>query len=354
MSIVKFKELLILNPKVSIILPIYNVEKFLDTCIQSVINQTLEDIEIILVNDGSTDNSLSICYKYQKKDKRIKVINKTNGGVSSARNRGIQEANGTYIGFVDSDDWIEPEMYEKLYAKIDDINADVGMCNYVVDNNGKSTLKALDTDAEVFEKKDIVDYLIPNMIGQDSFNSKQQNVMGSVCRLIIKRKFIVDNKLMFKTDLALMEDLIFCVEAFLKVDILSLVNGGYYHYVTNDNSALTSYRPNTIEERLEIHDYLRNLFEKESIYNKYRLRMNYRYIKMFIISISNEMRNDNPKSSKEKLNTIKILCQNKKLKELLRELDVKRYSTTTKILLNAIENERNYFLYLYYKIKNKM
>ena len=98
-------------PKVSIIVPVYKVEKYLRKCIDSIINQTLKDIEIILVDDGSPDNCGKICDEYAAKDTRIKVIHKENGGLSSARNAGMEVAEGEYIGFVDSDDWIESDMY---------------------------------------------------------------------------------------------------------------------------------------------------------------------------------------------------------------------------------------------------
>lgn len=114
----------------SVIIPIYNVEKYLTKCIESVINQTYKNIEIILVNDGSTDNSKEIIDKYSSIDSRIKVINKKNGGLSDARNVGIELAKGEYITFLDSDDWIELNMYEKLYKYIKQENADIVQCSY--------------------------------------------------------------------------------------------------------------------------------------------------------------------------------------------------------------------------------
>lgn len=97
---------------ISIIVPVYNVEKYLERCIESIVNQTYKDIEIILVDDGSPDNCSVICDRYAEKDNRIKVIHKQNGGLINARKSGLEIAQGDYIGFVDSDDWIEPEMYE--------------------------------------------------------------------------------------------------------------------------------------------------------------------------------------------------------------------------------------------------
>ena len=120
-----------MKPTVSIIVPIYNVEKYLGRCLDSLLAQTLKNIEIIAVNDGSTDLSLKILKEYSIKDSRIKIINKPNGGVSSARNEGIQLASGEFIGFVDPDDWVDPEMYEDMVNHAKNEKADIVMCSYI-------------------------------------------------------------------------------------------------------------------------------------------------------------------------------------------------------------------------------
>ena len=116
--------------EISIIVPVYNVEKYLENCIESILNQTFKDFELILVDDGSTDNSGKICDIYEKKDSRIKVIHKNNGGLSSARNTGLDIACGKYVGFIDSDDSIHPRMYEMLYDLIKKYESDISCCNY--------------------------------------------------------------------------------------------------------------------------------------------------------------------------------------------------------------------------------
>lgn len=118
-------------PLISIIVPIYNVEEYLGKCVNSLLGQTIRDIEIILVNDGSTDSCAQICDAYASKDSRIKVIHKKNGGLSDARNSGIKIAKGKYIAFLDSDDWVELNCYEYLYNLIEEQNADIVQCDYV-------------------------------------------------------------------------------------------------------------------------------------------------------------------------------------------------------------------------------
>jgi glycosyltransferase involved in cell wall biosynthesis len=127
--------------KVSVIIPVYNVEDYLEKCLDSVINQTLGDIEIICVNDGSTDNSPKILDRYAKLNSNIKVINKKNGGAGSARNFGLIHANGKYVGFVDSDDWISKDMYEKLYKNACEYDSDMVMCPiHVVDTTCEANI----------------------------------------------------------------------------------------------------------------------------------------------------------------------------------------------------------------------
>ena len=115
---------------ISVVVPVFNVEKYLKKCIESIINQTKKELQIILVNDGSTDKSGKICDSYKEKDKRICVIHKKNGGLSSARNAGINIARGQYIAFIDSDDWIEPDYFELLYKGIEKFNADISVIQF--------------------------------------------------------------------------------------------------------------------------------------------------------------------------------------------------------------------------------
>ena len=149
-----------MTQKISVIVPIYKVEKYLKRCIDSILNQTYKNIEVILVDDGSPDNCGKICDEYLKKDKRIKVIHKENGGLSSARNAGLEIATGDYIGFVDSDDWIEPKMYEILITNAINYDAQVSVGGVVdlleLDNGYKTTKSTFDGNIKIecLDKKD--------------------------------------------------------------------------------------------------------------------------------------------------------------------------------------------------------
>ena len=129
------------QPKISVIVPVYKVENFLDRCVESIVGQTYENLEIILVDDGSPDNCPALCDAAAAKDARIRVIHQKNGGLSAARNAGLDAARGAWIGFVDSDDYIAPEMYEVLYQAVQSTGADLALCDYAeVDETGAPCL----------------------------------------------------------------------------------------------------------------------------------------------------------------------------------------------------------------------
>ncbi len=144
------------RPKVSVIVPVYNCEKYINTCLESLINQTLKDIEIICINDGSTDNSLKILKEYAEKDCRIKILTKGNEGLSAARNDGLKISTGEYIGYVDSDDWIDTDFYEKLYTAATKHNSETACANIMRFGNDKERYRLKYDKEELFtdnEKK---------------------------------------------------------------------------------------------------------------------------------------------------------------------------------------------------------
>lgn len=156
---------------ISVIIPVYNVEKYLDKCINSIVSQTYQDTEIILVNDGSTDSSVKICEAWKKKDKRIRIVNKENGGLADARNTGLEVAKGEYVAFVDSDDYIENDMFELLYRELKEDESDIVICgiNYVTD---KEVIKiSCLQEKTIYEKERHIElYLSTNIFNASACN----------------------------------------------------------------------------------------------------------------------------------------------------------------------------------------
>ena len=146
-----------MTPSVSVIIPVYRVEEYLRSCVDSILGQTLRDIEIILVDDGSPDNCPAICDEYAAKDSRVKVLHKENGGVASAVAAGIRAATGTYVGFIDSDDWADPDYYEQLYCCVTEQNADMAEGQFVselMSPGGQQTLGAIRSETRVYQGRE--------------------------------------------------------------------------------------------------------------------------------------------------------------------------------------------------------
>lgn len=211
---------------ISIIIPIYNTEKYLKRCIDSVLNQTYKDIEVLLIDDGSKDNSGMICDEYTTIDNRVKVFHKPNQGVSAARNMGLDTAKGDYIGFVDSDDYIEPEMYEKMLAAITEENAQVCCCGYYLEEADAVYYKCCEKNS-VYEGTEAI---FRAFCRQDY----DAGLSTGNCVQLFKRDIIGDTR--YKK-YAHGEDIDFQFNIFKKSNKVVCITDLFYHYVKNEASA---------------------------------------------------------------------------------------------------------------------
>lgn len=227
-----------MTPKVSIVVPIYRVEKYLAECVDSLLNQTLTNIEIVLVDDGSPDSCGEIAEQYACKDKRIKVIHQQNAGLGPARNAGIRVATGEYIGFVDSDDWVKPEMYEKLYEAAVRENADIAVSGHCDVENGKIKRKmrhplagkTLTDHADIMEVR-------KNLYGHRLFDDCIESFPMSVCMSIYRRNMIEGRRLQFVNILS--EDIIFNLDAYKCAQIIAFMDSTDYCYRKEAQESIT-------------------------------------------------------------------------------------------------------------------
>lgn len=217
---------------ISIIVPVYNVEKYLRECLDSILVQTYEDIEIILVDDGSLDGSLKICQEYEKKDKRIIVYHKENSGVSDTRNYGIERASGEYISFCDADDVIAPELYEMLYK---------AMTKYQVDRVIGGYMYLFEDKRTVYSKPRISDgrydsnYILRKMIDDGTLSGF---LFSGVNNSLYKKKIIYENNIRFNTDIKYNEDSLFSLQYMLDSKaIYSLQSKPTYFYRQHESSS---------------------------------------------------------------------------------------------------------------------
>lgn len=219
------------NPKVSVIIPVYNVEKYLEQCLDSVVNQTLKDIEIICVNDGSTDSSLEILQGYARKDARIIVVSKPNSGYGATMNIGISNASGEYIGIVESDDFIEPDMYEKLYTEAKNDDLDLVRCQYFQYNSKKNEDIVCDNS-----------WVPQNQIYAPLDLQTPFYQAPAIWSNLFKRSMIENNKIKFlETPGASYQDTSFAFKLYACAKRFKMISNPLLHYrVDNENSSVNS------------------------------------------------------------------------------------------------------------------
>ena len=220
------------NIKVTVIIPVYNVEKYVKQCLESVINQTFKDIEIIVVNDGTKDNSIKIVEEYTS-DKRIKIINKENGGLSSARNIGIKAAKGKYICFVDSDDFIDKSMIEELYNVIEETNSDVVENDVFLYDNKTGKIKERKNENSYCQEKGVYLYGICS---------------SEVWNKIYKKDFLIKNGIFFEEGIIHEDDLFLIKVLLLSKRISNLHKNLYYYRINRPGSTMTDIN---LERRLK-------------------------------------------------------------------------------------------------------
>ena len=286
-------------PKISIIVPVYNVEKYLRKCVDSILNQTFKDFELILVDDGSIDTSGKICDEYNLKDNRIKVIHKENGGLSSARNAGLDIAQGEYIGFVDSDDWIELDMYEELYKICKENDTDVGIVGI---NYGGASEKKKSKKIEIYSNKLILDDLVYN---------KGKEITWPAWNKLWLKKVIGESR--FKEG-RIYEDGLFLYSLSSKIKKVAKIDYEAYNY-RMDNESITRSKISKkqvdfLYNTLDIYKFLPSPYKEEMFirdlirYTEYILleMIKQKNINKDIIKEIKKFYNDNFKMVKKKIN----------------------------------------------------
>ncbi len=272
---IRFYEAKITEPakevKVSIVIPVYNAEKVIERCLDSLRRQTLKDIEIIAVNDGSTDGTAEILARYAAHDARIRVIHQKNAYIGTARNRGLKAARGEYVGFVDNDDYVSPDYYEALYKAAKKQNADVAVTKSAqsVWQSKSFFMNVSGKKAEYVDSKEILDLA--------------KTYSGFVWTKLYKKDFLLGNNILFATERTLWEDTFFTLELYLFVDEMAVADSGtYFHTIKERRTASSSgvkFSDELFEMMTRLKDVIRTAPTDESkrqkisaMYNKYLKR----------------------------------------------------------------------------------
>lgn len=254
--------------EVSVIVAAYNIEKYIKKCLLSILEQSMKDIEIIVVNDGSTDNTLNVIEEIIQKEKRIKLINQKNCGLIEARKTGLKYATGEYILFVDGDDWLEEDCLEKLYKEAKKDSYDIVMYNAFWVNKDKKKLMST-FDNKINSTDDLLSCLF---LGK---------IMPTMWAKLIKRSFICENNIQFPKDISYAEDLATVASLFMNKPKVSFIEDSLYNYYQREDS-ITKKNDNRILEVDEAITFIENQLKSSFLYDKYKKEFEYMvYIHLF-------------------------------------------------------------------------
>lgn len=270
---------MIKNPIISIIVPVYNVEEYLRTCIDSLINQTYTNIEIILVDDGSTDHSPNICDYYEEKYHNVVTIHKENGGNTSARKCGMAHAKGEYLLFVDSDDWVEPNMCEYMMECVFEYNADVVRCALITEGNEKDEVRKDRLPIKVHQSQEDLDYLYKHILYNEQ---KELSLTGSFCTQLMRRNIFMSVFESMSDEVQYGEDLAYSIASIFEAKTICITDEVLYHYRMRPFSITHSSNYNYYSQINALFLYLKKLFE-ENVYKDILLNQLVKFMDELVI-----------------------------------------------------------------------
>lgn len=332
-----------IKPKVSIIVPVYNVEKYLAKCMDSLLNQTLKDIEIILVDDESPDNCAQLCDDYAENDSRVKVIHKKNEGLGFARNSGLKIANGEFVAFVDSDDFVDVTMYEKLYNKAIEDNLDTvfsaGYYRYL--ETGQVDIHQ-ETDLYIcFDGSDICQNLLPNMIGSCPEHYSDVKYTMSVWRAIYSLEQIKDHNVLFNSEREVYsEDIIFHIDYLSHSERVGMIPDCLYYYRFNPTSLSTSYKYDRYFRTIKLYNSLKTKLEKLDIYQYCSLNLDRFYLCMTRGLIWSEIKANKDKNLR--ISNLNKIYNDGILREILANYPYKRLPLNYRVFFILLKYNMRY------------
>lgn len=337
--------------KVSIILPIYNVEKYLARCMDSLLNQTLNDIEIIMVDDGSPDNCPQMCDEYAKKDSRVKVIHKKNAGLGMARNSGLEVATGEYVAFVDSDDYVDHSMYETLYKKIKEKQVDAVLCTFYNDDQGNVSEGSIDG---MPSKESVIDFqvdYIPNVIGCLPSVKYNQLYGYSVWNLLFSRDVIERNKVRFESERNFVsEDILFQLDFAACASKLLLLPKHFYYYCNNAGSLTKKYDYTRFDREVLLYKEIgRRLKAKKLAIPDMELRLSRLLLYKCLFSVCDTIKY---LPYKELVIQLAKITANADLQKVLHAYPLWQMCLIQRIFFSLLKHKQNRLIYWFYKLKH--
>ena len=340
---------------VSVIIPVYNTEKYLDKCMESVVNQTYKDLQIILVDDGATDHSPQMCDAWAARDSRIRVIHKLNEGLGLTRNAGLDMAEGKYVCFLDSDDTIELNTIETCVFVLENNKAQA--CFYprkTFKEDGSYTVCKNIPDKLVFEGQEVMNEFATVYWGIHPQDDADPFLHSSVCRGMFLRSAIEDHSLRFISErICLSEDVVFGLEFCKYVNKIIIIPEYFYNYTYNGTSLTKSYRPQRMQQAEELYRIMEKQLPSYEGCKDALLRCQHRYINMIQQCVEMEVSTRSLRGIHETVNNVKNICNNEFVRKIFSEFPLEYAKKNRKLFIEMILRKQSWLLMLLYYIKEK-
>lgn len=346
-----------MQPVVTAIIPIYNKGRYLERCLESISEQSIKDIEIILVNDGSTDNSLEICRKWEALDSRIKVIDKENEGAGASRNRGISESKGRYISFVDADDYIDPDTYKICVKVLEENKADA--CYFgrnLVESTGRLLDHSLKLDRQqIYQDDEIRGKFINYFLGNLPENEYERHfVTGSSCCSVYSGELIRGNGIRYAgKEIRYSEDSLFNLEICNFANKIVIIPDMLYYNCIYQDSKSRGYADKRFESFKLHHDKMQEAISYCSNKEDAEKRINFRFALNICKCVRDEARYAKRNGIKHAYCNIKKICHDAKTQSIIPKVIRKGYVSNRNMLLRLVVRKRVAFILGYYLLKEK-
>lgn len=337
-----------MGPKVSIVVPVYNVEKYLKRCVDSLVEQSYSNIEILLVDDGSKDKSLSICRKYEMQDPRIRVFHKNNEGLGLTRNYGIAKATGDYLTFVDSDDYLTSDAVEVMLIKAIQTDADVTIASMYY----KNEMQKVVLQEGLYSKQDIKNVLMVHMMGNNA-NIKDAISYTATAKLF-KKTLFSEKHLKFPSERKLIwEDLAFSMDVYPLCEKVFVLQKSIYYYCYNEDSLTHTYKPNKLELVMVLYRYMCGKIQELNLSSEAQFRLDTNFIGHIRTCIKLEVFYSGQNGFDKAIQNIRRICSREDVQTLIRSYPNDAFNKAQYIYNYAMEYGWVYIVYLLTWLQNK-
>jgi glycosyltransferase involved in cell wall biosynthesis len=347
-------------PTMSVIVPVYNVERYLAQCLDSLVAQTHRDLELIVVNDGSTDSSAAIIEEYRRRDSRITFVDQSNQGLSAARNAGLERASGTFTAFVDADDWVSVDMFATLLGEAVETNADIVICTYMREYDNRSVEKHFDMPERVqFSRAQTREVLLRQLVGpvgKELARLENMSAFTTAWGKVYRTSLLKEHALRF-VDTAEIgnEDGLFNIQAFAVARQTVFIKKALYHYRRDNPGSLTSvYRPRLQEQWERLFDRIESIIRENTFPGEFwEALSNRRAIGLFALS-RNVLHSRNDKSFFGRYKKVKSLLQDKALSGAVQNLPLSFFPLHWKMFFLLAKQQLTLPFYLMVKAADAM